>query len=201
VCMLLLRKKGGANLKIMMQMRYPVNGFFNGRNTTTSPSSSALFSSSSSSSSPSALRRGRRTYASKANKTTNPKKIILSQEQQEAREQTHLQRLHLKDFALVSQQTIHFSPGLNVITGKSGSGKSVLLSAIDQITGAAGREDSIRVPGEDGENSRDVLLRGRYGAETSSVFVRERDGGYRIFVEPRRRANGGLVSRVTKHRE
>jgi len=141
VCMLLLRKKGGANLK-MMQMRYPVNGFFHGRNTT-SPSSSALFSSSSSSSSPSALRRGRRTYASKANKTTNPKKIILSQE---AREQTHLQRLHLKDFALVSQQTIHFSPGLNVITGKSGSGKSVLLSAIDQITGAAGREDSIRVP-------------------------------------------------------
>ena len=184
----------------MMQMRYPVNGFFNGRNTT-SPSSSALFSSSSSSSSPSALRRGRRTYASKANKTTNPKKIILSQE---AREQTHLQRLHLKDFALVSQQTIHFSPGLNVITGKSGSGKSVLLSAIDQITGAAGRRGWPRrfdsSPGEDGENSRDVLLRGRYGAETSSVFVRERDG-CRIFVEPRRRANGGLVSRVTKHRE
>ena len=130
---------------MMMQMRYPVNGFFGGRNTTTttSPSSSALFSSLSS---PSALRRGRRTFASKANKTTNPKKIILSQGQQEAQEQTHLQRLHLKDFALVSQQTIHFSPGLNVITGKSGSGKSVLLSAIDQITGAAGREDSIRVP-------------------------------------------------------
>ena len=144
MCMLLLRK---TNLKTMMRMRYPVGGgFFNGRNatTTTSPSSSALFSSLSS---PSALRRGRRTFASKA-KTNNPKKIILSQqEQQEAfREQTHLQRLHLKDFALVSQQTIHFSPGLNVITGKSGSGKSVLLSAIDQITGAAGREDSIRVP-------------------------------------------------------
>ena len=86
-----------------------------------------------------------------ATNVRNSRRIISSsaqanQQQQQKQQQTHLQRLHLKDFALVSQQTIHFSPGLNVITGKSGSGKSVLLSAIDQITGAAGREDSIRVP-------------------------------------------------------
>ena len=50
---------------------------------------------------------------------------------------THLQRLRLKDFALVERESIEFTIGLNVITGKTGSGKSVLLSAIDQITGAA----------------------------------------------------------------
>jgi len=95
----------------------------------------------------------RRACASKATTTGAKRRIASSSprafsahQNETNHQQTHLQRLHLKDFALVSQQTIHFSPGLNVITGKSGSGKSVLLSAIDQITGAAGREDSIRVP-------------------------------------------------------
>lgn len=59
---------------------------------------------------------------------------------------THLQRLRLKDFALVERESIEFTTGLNVITGKTGSGKSVLLSAIDQITGAAAAMESIRVP-------------------------------------------------------
>ena len=30
-----------------------------------------------------------------------------------------------RNFALVEDETVHFGPGLNVITGESGSGKSV----------------------------------------------------------------------------
>lgn len=40
---------------------------------------------------------------------------------------TYLERLHIKDFALVTEQTVIFAPGVNVITGESGSGKSVLV--------------------------------------------------------------------------
>ena len=40
---------------------------------------------------------------------------------------TCLTELRIKDFALVAEDTVHFSPGLNVITGESGSGKSVLV--------------------------------------------------------------------------
>ena len=32
-----------------------------------------------------------------------------------------------QNFALVEEQVVHFAPGLNVITGASGSGKSVLV--------------------------------------------------------------------------
>lgn len=39
-----------------------------------------------------------------------------------------LQTLHIKDFALVADETVFFSPGVNIITGESGSGKSVLVS-------------------------------------------------------------------------
>ena len=34
-------------------------------------------------------------------------------------------------------------PGLNIITGESGSGKSVLLEAIAQLSGAPAREEAI----------------------------------------------------------
>ena len=42
---------------------------------------------------------------------------------------TCLQRVRIKDFALVSDQAITFGPLLNAITGESGSGKSVLVGA------------------------------------------------------------------------
>ena len=50
----------------------------------------------------------------------------------------------MRNFALVDEQYVHFHPGLNVITGQSGSGKSVLLDAISQLCGAPAREESIR---------------------------------------------------------
>ena len=59
-------------------------------------------------------------------------------------ERTYLQTLKIANFALVSEQTIEFEKGLNVITGKSGSGKSVLLDAIAQICGSPAKEESIR---------------------------------------------------------
>jgi DNA repair protein RecN (Recombination protein N) len=34
---------------------------------------------------------------------------------------------HPQNFALVEEQTVVFAPGLNIITGQSGAGKSVLV--------------------------------------------------------------------------
>lgn len=62
----------------------------------------------------------------------------------DAEARTYLEKLVITDFALVREQTVEFHPGLNVITGKSGSGKSVLLDAISQICGSPAREESIR---------------------------------------------------------
>ena len=57
----------------------------------------------------------------------------------DAEARTYLEKLVITDFALVREQTVEFHPGLNVITGKSGSGKSVLLDAISQICGSPAR--------------------------------------------------------------
>lgn len=44
--------------------------------------------------------------------------------------------LHIKNFALIDEVVIDFSPGLNVITGETGSGKSVVMQALQLVLGA-----------------------------------------------------------------
>lgn len=59
---------------------------------------------------------------------------------------THLQSLAIQNFALVSDEKVIFSPGLNVISGESGSGKSVLLQALNVVMGMPVGKDMIRDP-------------------------------------------------------
>jgi DNA repair protein RecN (Recombination protein N) len=46
-----------------------------------------------------------------------------------------LQRLHILNFALIEEATIDFNKGFTVITGETGSGKSILLNALNLILG------------------------------------------------------------------
>lgn len=55
-----------------------------------------------------------------------------------------LASLSITNFALVAQSTIEFQPGLNVISGASGSGKSVLLQALGVVLGMPVDKDMIR---------------------------------------------------------
>ncbi|MEW5306991.1 MAG: hypothetical protein WDW36_009414 [Sanguina aurantia] len=61
---------------------------------------------------------------------------------------TWLEELRVKDFALVSEQVVAFRPGFNVITGESGSGKSVLVEAFGQVLGSPAPSECVRTPAE-----------------------------------------------------
>jgi DNA repair protein RecN (Recombination protein N) len=54
-----------------------------------------------------------------------------------------LTRLHIKNFALISELTLEFKDGLTVVTGETGSGKSILLGALGLAIGA--RSNSLNV--------------------------------------------------------
>ena len=92
---------------------------------------------------------------------------------------THLLELRIQDYALVRDQRVKFHPGLNVITGQSGSGKSVLLDAIAQLCGAPVREECIR------HGSKHAALRGVFHiSDASSSVVNailQRYGAFRAF--------------------
>lgn len=51
-----------------------------------------------------------------------------------------IKTLHISNYALISQIDIEFGPGLNIITGETGAGKSVMLAALGLLLG--GRADA-----------------------------------------------------------
>ncbi|MBQ6053353.1 MAG: DNA repair protein RecN [Clostridia bacterium] len=52
--------------------------------------------------------------------------------------------LHIENIAVIESADISFSAGLNVLTGETGAGKSIIIDAINMITGGRTSRDSIR---------------------------------------------------------
>ena len=55
-----------------------------------------------------------------------------------------LTRFHVRNYALLDEIAIDFRPGLNVLTGETGAGKSILLGALGLILGNRATSDMIR---------------------------------------------------------
>ena len=55
-----------------------------------------------------------------------------------------LKALNIRNFALVAELDIEFGPGLTVITGESGAGKSILLDALSLVLGARVKRSQLR---------------------------------------------------------
>lgn len=54
-----------------------------------------------------------------------------------------LRTLELRDFAIVDDLAIEFGPGLNVLTGETGAGKSIVIDALELLAG--GRADAAMI--------------------------------------------------------
>ncbi|HET6462451.1 MAG TPA: AAA family ATPase, partial [Candidatus Krumholzibacteria bacterium] len=46
-----------------------------------------------------------------------------------------LRRLHIENLAVVESATLDFKNGLNVITGSTGAGKSLIVGAVNLLLG------------------------------------------------------------------
>lgn len=55
-----------------------------------------------------------------------------------------LQELKIKDFAIIDDLTIQFNEGMTVLTGETGSGKSIIIDAINLLLGERATSDVIR---------------------------------------------------------
>ncbi len=109
-----------------------------------------------------------------------------------------LSKLHIKNYAIVEELTIDFAPGLNVITGETGAGKSILIGALSLLMGERAQTEMIRT-GADGAVVEGefilpsapewAVLRNEFNAgESRPVCVRRevnRRGSSRCFVNDR----------------
>ncbi|MGV8906962.1 MAG: DNA repair protein RecN [Acetobacterium sp.] len=55
-----------------------------------------------------------------------------------------LRNLVVKDYALIENLCVDFSNGLNVITGETGAGKSIVIDALSMVLGNRGNKSNIR---------------------------------------------------------
>src|SRR4249920_1538385 len=54
-----------------------------------------------------------------------------------------LQKLHIQNYAIIDEIVIDFSAKLNIITGETGAGKSILMGALSLILGERAESSSL----------------------------------------------------------
>ncbi|AKL95309.1 DNA repair protein RecN [Clostridium aceticum] len=55
-----------------------------------------------------------------------------------------LLELEVKDFALIDRLNLHFDSGLNILTGETGAGKSIIIDAVNMAIGERADRDYVR---------------------------------------------------------
>ena len=107
-----------------------------------------------------------------------------------------LKRLRIQNFAIIDEVAIEFGSGLNIISGETGSGKSILMDALALILGGRASSDLIRSGAEeasvealfeiDGDSDVHAALESQgMQSEDGDLIIRRivhRSGKNRIFV-------------------
>lgn len=62
-----------------------------------------------------------------------------------------LRSLDIRDMLIIDRLELEFQPGLNVLTGETGAGKSILLDSLGFVLGWRGRADLVRTGAAQGE--------------------------------------------------
>jgi DNA repair protein RecN (Recombination protein N) len=110
-----------------------------------------------------------------------------------------LRSLDIRNMLIIDRLDLEFRPGLNVLTGETGAGKSILLDCLGFVLGWRGRAELVRAGADQGEvtavftlppghAARDVLAEAGLEAEDELILRRTNaaDGRKTAFVNDRR---------------
>jgi DNA repair protein RecN (Recombination protein N) len=75
-----------------------------------------------------------------------------------------LRQLQIRDFAIIESVELDFAPGMTVLTGETGAGKSMLVDALEILAGGRGGADIIRTGAERADVSAIVQIGEQGGA-------------------------------------
>jgi len=98
-----------------------------------------------------------------------------------------IRELHIENFVVIERATVLFEPGVTAITGSSGAGKSVLLSALSMACGARSETDVVRTGCDEARVDLRIEIRDEDGRVSEHVLSRviPKDGRSRAYVDGR----------------
>ena len=99
-----------------------------------------------------------------------------------------LRDLHIEQFALIDDLWLEFGPGLTVLTGETGAGKTVLLSALELVMG--GRGDSGQIAAGADKAKVEAIFDSAQSEDTTVSRTMTAGGRTRVLLN-------GELSRVT----
>ncbi|MCC5955850.1 MAG: DNA repair protein RecN [Natronohydrobacter sp.] len=118
--------------------------------------------------------------------------------------------LDIRDVLIIDRLELRFQPGLNVLTGETGAGKSILLDALGFVLGWRGRADLVRQGADQGEVIAEFALAADHPAHvllseagfpaSDALLLRRvnsRDGRKTAWVNDRR-ASGELLRALSE---
>jgi DNA repair protein RecN (Recombination protein N) len=76
-----------------------------------------------------------------------------------------LEELSIRNYALIDSLTVGFGPGLNVLTGETGAGKSIIVGALGLLLGDKGDAEVVRSGTEEAEVSGVLNVHGNREAQ------------------------------------
>lgn len=95
-----------------------------------------------------------------------------------------LQRLHVKNLALMEETEVEFTEGLNILTGETGAGKSLLIGSINLALGTKFEKDMLRNGAEhalvelvfscEGKSVREKLAQMELEPEEDTIIISRR---------------------------
>jgi len=109
-----------------------------------------------------------------------------------------LQELRIRNFAIIEEIVLGFEPGLFVLTGETGAGKSIIVDAIEMLLGGRGDSNVIRSGEETASVEGDFVLENDALAEVRPILEREGlwDGETLLTLGREVRREGRNIARV-----
>ena len=110
-----------------------------------------------------------------------------------------LSRIIIKNFALIEKEEIEFDDGLNVLSGETGAGKSILIGAITFLLGGKADSSHIRVGAEEASVSGTFLLDSHIKPNPAIIWLEDhgiQPENNRVLLRRFIRSNGKSVFRV-----
>ncbi len=104
-----------------------------------------------------------------------------------------LQNLHVKNLALIDEIEVEFGPGLNILTGETGAGKSIILGSVNLALGGRYSREILRAGAQYGLVELTFVPEEKQIGKLAELDIIPEDG---VIVLSRRLMDGRSASRI-----